>query len=223
MIPRIFEGQPVIICAGGPSLKGFDFGQLVGTNHIAINRSLENCPTAPMLWWSDCRFWWWKRHAILKHKAKFMGTCDVGYALGPKLPPLVQRYKVTGNYGFDEKPDCVRSGNNSGYAAMHTAIHLGASMLILLGIDMQYIDRESHYHDGYDVPHQEPTLRDYMLPHFAGLVKPLAERGIPVLNASAESALTCWPRCSITEGLQAYKQASALGGKKCEPALQSLP
>jgi hypothetical protein len=40
-----------------------------------------------------------------------------------------------------------------------------------------------------------------MLPHFEPLVKPLQQRGITVVNASPYSALRCWPRCSIDEGL----------------------
>lgn len=222
MIPRIFEGEPVIIVAGGPSLKGFDFSRLAGKNVIAINRAYQDCPDATMLWWSDCRFWWWHRKGILGHKARHMGTCDVGYANGPKLAPTIQAYRLTGNYGFDDNPKCVRSGNNSSYAAMHTSIHLGASMQILMGVDMRYIDKESHYHGGYEVRHEEAILTDYMLPHFQGLVEPLAERGISVLNASIDSALTLWPRCSIDEGLEAYEKAMALAkDRKCAHASPS--
>lgn len=222
MIPRIFEGQPVIIVAGGPSLKGFQFERLAGKNVIAINRAYEDCPFAPMLWWSDCRFWNWHHEALLAHRAPYKATCNVGYHSGHHLHPSVHRYTVTGNYGFDDRPNCVRDGNNSAHASMHTSIHLGASMLLLLGLDMRHVDGQAHYHSGHPVRHDEACLKDYQLPYFKGLVAPLAARNIPVLNGSIDSALDLWPRCSINEGLEAYEKAMAAPkgqGHQCEHAL----
>ncbi len=83
------------------------------------------------------------------------------------------------------------------------AAHLGAAKIILLGVDMRHGPAgETHYHGGHGVLHQEITLSQYMLPQFNSIIKPLAQRGIEVLNASPDSALTIWPRCSIDEGLQ---------------------
>jgi hypothetical protein len=201
-IPRIFDHQPVVIVAGGPSLKGFDFDRLEGFNVIAINRSLEFLPTATVLWWSDAWFWRHYREKIILHKAQWKATCLTEYRQMDSIPETVTQYRFTGLTGFDPDIGCLRHGNNSAYAAMHLAVHLGASRIILLGVDMKYGDHgESHFHSGHGIMHKEKTLTHLMLPYFPTLAQPLADRSIHVFNASPNSALTVWPRGTIEEGL----------------------
>jgi hypothetical protein len=122
-----------------------------------------------------------------------------------ELPTEIHEYQFTGLTGFDDRPGCLRHGNNSAYAAMHLAAHLGASALILLGVDMQHGPAgQTHFHGGHGHKHFAETLKNTMLPYFASLAPALAERGIRVLNASIGSALRVWPRCTIQEGLTAY-------------------
>lgn len=220
MIPRIFDGKTVAIVAGGPSLIGFDFSRLAGVNVIAINRAHENLRRADVLWWSDPPFFRRHREALLAHRAPWKATAQVGYEPG-ELPESVHVYRFKGMKGFDPRHDHLRHGNNSAYAAMHLAAHLGASRQVLFGVDMRYgSGGESHYHGGHfdagrRVYHEEGDLRDKMLPYFGSLAGPLAERGIGVLNASPESALTVWPRCSLDAGVAActeHRQWSGFHG-----------
>ncbi len=103
---------------------------------------------------------------------------------------------------------------NSTYAAIHLAAHLGAARIVLLGVDMRYGPAgESHFHGGHGLIHSEATLTELMLPHFEPLVKPLQQRGITVVNASPDSALRCWPRCSIDEGLAWISEPEKSGGR----------
>ena len=201
-IPRIFEGQAVAIVAGGPSLRGFDWTRLVGARCIAINRAYEVVPCAEVLWWSDARFWRHHREGIEAHPAAWKATCHLNYAPADNLPEWVTQYRMTETAGFDPDVRCLRSGNNSAYASMHLAAHLGARRLVLLGVDMRHGPAgETHFHDGHGLPHLQDTLTNYMVPYFGTLAAPLAERGIEVINGSEQSALTVWPRCSIEEGL----------------------
>lgn len=201
-LPRIFDGQVVVVVAGGPSLLDFDWSRLAGLHVIAINRALEFVPGADVLWWSDAGFWRRNRDLILAHAAPIKATCQVNYLPEDDLPSDVVQYNFTGGLGFDERPGCLRHGNNSTYAAIHLAAHLGAARIVLLGVDMRYGPAgESHFHGGHGLIHSEATLTELMLPHFEPLVKPLQQRGITVVNASPDSALRCWPRCSIDEGL----------------------
>lgn len=205
MIPRIFEGEPVIIVAGGPSLKDFDFDRLAGKNVIAVNRALEFVPTAQVLWWTDAKFWFHNSVKILAHPAPWKATCTINYG-GIELPETIHRYRFTGHKGFDPDPGCLRSGNNSTYAAMHLAAHLGPSAIILLGLDMKHGPLgETHFHGGHGVLHLAETLTQLMLPWFQTMAPHLAERQIRVLNASPDSALTLWKRCSIEQGLAEYE------------------
>src|SRR6266567_2641979 len=104
MIPRIFEDQPVVICAGGPSLKGFAWERLCGLNVIAINRAYADIPFAQVLWWSDARFWRNHREGLAKHTAPFKATCAVNYHAGEALPAYVHQYPFKAVDGFDEDP-----------------------------------------------------------------------------------------------------------------------
>lgn len=202
-MPRIFEGQAVAIVAGGPSLREMDWERLRGVPAIAINRAYEVMPFAPVLWWSDSRFWRQHKAGLECHAAIWKATCFTNYHEQDAIPSWVTQYRMTETAGFDPDPRYLRSGNNSSYAAMCLATHLGAVRLVLFGVDMQHGSAgETHFHEGHGLMHQEMTLTNYMLPFFDTLAAPLAERGIEVINASEQSALKTWPRCSIEEGLQ---------------------
>lgn len=202
-IPRLFEGVAVAIVAGGPSLRGFDWEQLHGIPAIAINRAYETMPFAPVLWWSDARFWRQHREGLRRHGAIWKATCFTNYHETDAVPAWVTQYRMTETAGFDEDPRYLRSGNNSTYAAMCLAAHLGAGRLVLFGVDMRHGRAgETHFHDGHGLIQSPETFDRYMLPFFDTLAEPLAKRNIEVINASPESALTVWPRCSIEEGLK---------------------
>lgn len=205
MIPRVFEGQCVYIVAGGPSLKGFDFDILNSKSVLAINRAHENCPHARVLWWTDERYWRKAAASLNAHPAHWKATCKDEY--GPNdLPPWVHQYTFTGAEGFDENPAALRHGYNSAYAAMHLAIHLGAHKIVLLGVDMRHGPKgETHFHSGHTVECDRATaetFKDLMIPSFATLAPALAARQIEVVNASPDSMLTVWPRCSLEDAFR---------------------
>jgi hypothetical protein len=211
VIPRIFEGQPCLVVGGGPSLIGFDFGQLRGLNVIAINRAYEFIPDAPILWFTDWQFLLAHQAGLEGHAARF--KCSAEWDIPDfSLPAWATKFRFTGLTGFDPRPDCLRHGNNGGYTAMHLGAHAGASALILLGFDMQHGSKgESHFHGGHGLMHVEQSLTQVMLPYFKTLKPGLDERSIAVLNASPESALRVWPRCSIQDGLATYRRLAATG------------
>ena len=204
MIAPVFEGKSVAIVAGGPSLTGFDFGLFAPRMTLAINRAHEFLPRACVLWWTDASYWRRARESLTAHAAAAKATGNIGYRASDELPASVHVCRLTGLSGFDPDPECLRHGNNSAYAAMHLAAHLGARRIVLFGVDMKHgADGRSHFHGGYDQTLRARTLERSMLPYFASLQKPLDARGIEVLNASPHSALKVWPRIGIEEGLQA--------------------
>lgn len=207
MIPRIFDGQSCAICAGGPSLTGFDWNRLRGKNIIAINRAYEVLPFAQVLWWSDARFWRRNKVGLLAHAAPWKATACLDYRPNENpedaLDPSVHEYHFSGLRGFDPRPAYLRHGNCSAHAAIHLAAHLGARRIVIFGLDMKQADGgAAHWHDGHGaLPTTTAQMADLMLPHFAPLALALADRDIEVVNASPDSALTVWPRCSIDDGL----------------------
>jgi len=211
MIPPIFNGQAVAIVGGGTSLDGFDFAQLDGANVIALNRAYEFVPRASALWWSDALFFRKHREALEAHAAFSKATGNLGYQKD-ELPGWVHEYTFTGHSGFDPDPHCIRHGNNSAFAGMHLAVHLGAKCIVLFGVDMRHgPDGKTHFHGGHGTVHIEDTMTRHMLPLFASLAKPLAKRGVRVINASQDSALKVWPRCSIADGVALVQETSSQG------------
>ena len=200
---KLFDG-PVALIGGGPSLKGFNFDKLNPCRCIAINRALEQVP-AKVLWWSDERFWRRNGDAIARHPAELKATglrkADSRFH---SYPHPIQTYRFTGMLGWDDREDCLRHGNNGGYAAMHLAPKLGAMTLVLFGFDMGYdAGGATHYHDGHGyATRPEANLTRQMLPHFVHLVAPLKTRGIAVFNANPDSRIDCWPRITPDEGVE---------------------
>lgn len=209
MIPRIFANQPVAVVGSGYSLSDFDFAALAGCNVIAINREHEFLPRATVLWWSDALFYRKHHDALHAHAAPYKASGQLNYAKD-ELGLSIHQYQFTGHAGFDPDPGCLRHGNNSAFAALHLAVHLGGSPIVLFGIDMKHGPKgQTHHHGGHGQMNVESVMRDSMLPLFSSLQKPLARLGIDVVNANPDSALRVWPLCSRDHGVALVKKTSA--------------
>jgi len=185
----------VFCIGGGPSLKGFDWSKLSGKNVIAVNRAFEVLGSAQTIYFSDLRFWNWYSRDLIKHPGvKITGDKRI-------LDANVVNYKFTGTKGLDTTPKCLRSGNSSGYAAINLAVHMGAKNIILLGYDMEYVGKVTHWHDGYST---RPGKIHKMLPYFSTLVEPLKELKIDVTNTNLKSSINCFPKASFDEVLQIF-------------------
>ena len=201
MVPRLYPGETIFVVGGGPSLTGFDFGLLDSKITIAVNLAYRELPSADVIYWSDARFWRWHRRELATIGA-------YKFTIAPKAasPPTegVTHLKRGRKIGLSSAVNTLASGNNSGYAAINLAVHLGAKRIVLLGFDMRAgseeldgcKDGKMHFHAEHNVP---TTLRGLsnMLPNFVALVEPLAELGIVIENASVHSAITCFPKVPI--------------------------
>jgi hypothetical protein len=196
-VDPILAGETVFIIGGGPSLMDFNWNALYGKKTIAINKSLLSFPQANILYWTDSRVYSWMKNEIDNFK-------------GPKYtirdhPSYVGDIKILrrGNkFGLEESKDTLSHGNNSGYAAINLAYHLGAKRIILLGYDMGNDGRRGHHHDGYPVPVTgDDIYRDQFVPGFRVLADLLKTKGIEVYNASPRSLLTVWPKITIEKAL----------------------
>ncbi len=191
----IFKDKTIFIIGGGPSLLNFDFSVLKDKFVIAINKAFLTYPNADVLYWTDSRFYKWFETDINKFK---------GLKITNKPRPAVNdiiNLRDTGRDGLELKPDGIRHGNNSGYAAINVAIHLGAKNIILLGYDMESKGNKTHFHDGYQIKHNPRIYENNMMPHFNTLIKPLEEKGVKVWNINKDSKLRCFPFCTLLEAL----------------------
>lgn len=183
------------VVAGGPSLFGFDWKRLEDRNVIAVNRAFEALPQAQYVYFSDFRFWNWHKESLLAHKGKKVsGAKELN-------DPAIVKYRLTGTAGLDTAPGCLRSGNNSAYAAINLAIQLGAEVIYVLGLDMKFDDKgRTHWHSGHPLRNREQTFSK-MIKYFDSLAEEVRKLGVRVYNCSRDSAVTCFHYLPIDSAL----------------------
>lgn len=178
----------VAIIAGGPSLSLSQI-RLLGISRaadlirvIAVNDAVYPCWFADRVHACDQK-WWDEHHGV----PGFSGTKS---SLEPTRFPDVLTYRNTGTSGLDDATDAIRSGGNSGYQAMHLAVHFGVRKIVLVGFDMTG-DPMNHWFGHHPAPIAiSVRTMDNRIREFAELKPLLADRGIDVVNASPGSALT---------------------------------
>ena len=103
--------------------------------------------------------------------------------------------------GLDPNYGGLRSGNNSGYAAINLAHHLEYTTIYLLGFDMKFSGQDSHWHSGYPATNRERVF-EKMIDCFDTLVAPAKELGLTIINANPNSKIKCFPKITIEEALR---------------------
>jgi len=113
--------------------------------------------------------------------------------------------------GFDERLTHLRTGSNSGYAATHLAIHLGAARIVLCGFDMRTVGDRAHWFGDHHWRGPHRTDYSIFLYHFRNAAKEFSSRAT-VVNATPGSALTCFPMADLEAalyGMQDVREAEA--------------
>jgi hypothetical protein len=103
------------------------------------------------------------------------------------------------NTGSEVTDAAVHVLRNGGYQAVNIALLAGAGKVVLIGYDMKYgAGGKSHWHDGHPlkVPEQWYTQQ------YARSFVAFADCGVPVLNASLDTAIKALPRVPLEEALQ---------------------
>lgn len=202
----MWDGETVAILASGPSMNR-DVPRMLPAcvRTIAINRTIELAPDADMFFAADWTVWKGSAElpALKATLARFKGMKVAVFAGGNKarasqMPPDdVFMLKHTGTSGFDDDPSCIRTGENSGYMAMHIAAHAGARRLLLFGFDM----RPGHWHGRYPKGFYNTAAEQYgrWIKLFATLAPELAKRGVEVFNCTPGSALEVFPFLALDD------------------------
>jgi len=190
VVPKLWPGEPIVCLGTGPSLTAEDVAYVRGKARvIAVNDAYKLAPWADVLYAADAKWWGW-------HKG-VPGFTGLKYTAQPGAVrwPGVQLMHRSGLDGLDLNPRNVRTGFNSGYQAINMAVHFGAGRSVLLGYDM----RGDHFFG----KHPDRTVPPFVLclAKFATLVPPLAALKIPIVNATRQTALTCFPRVPLEEAL----------------------
>lgn len=92
-------------------------------------------------------------------------------------------------------------GGNSGYQAVNLAYLMGAEKIILLGFDMQRTDGKEHWHGRHVNGLNRCSPYKTFVKNFDALAADLKQEGIPVLNATRQTALNCFNKVTLEEAL----------------------
>lgn len=206
-VPRDWPGEPVAILASGPSLTREQADlvrgrcRVIAVNNQGITFRNEQgeevpavAPWADVLYASDFKWWDHYRQSLkfegLKVTIRTSPFKEVNYVL--QSPQLV----------YDERPEYLVSGGNSGYQAIHLATHFGSDKIILLGYDMKYQGKKKHWFG--DHPKRLNTNGNFVgwLQAFARLAPVLHKKRIQVVNCSPSSALDVFPKKDLEEALR---------------------
>lgn len=195
-VEPIWKGETVYLIGGGPSLKNFEWNSLTGKKTIAINKAIKYYPKADVMYWTDGRIYTWYKKEIHEFKGLKYTIRPMAYSVDVKI---LRRGK---KFGFEPSLNTISHGNNSGYAAINLAIHLGAKKIVLLGYDMGMTSDGSHFHDGYPVNATSAKIyKEQFLPGFDILKNELKGKDIHIFNASPLSNLKTFNRITIDEAL----------------------
>lgn len=203
-------GQTAAILASGPSMTRAQAEavrgrcRVIAVNNQGIDTECDGVMVPALAPWADILYaadakWWRCYH---ERALKFAGR---KVTIRPTLPwdevySLVQSIE---HASFDPRPTHLVSGGNSGYQAIHLAVHLGATRIILLGFDMKDgRNRRRHWFGNHPKKLDSRGNYSLWLRAFDKLAKVLDHKGIEVLNCTPDTALRSFKRVPLEVALR---------------------
>ena len=163
---------------------------MIAVQHYAV---ANGCPvlvtnsTYRIALWADALFFydsqWWRAHGdgVLRNfSGQLVTVCELNH---PRMLNL--------------RRQPFEAYKNSGGGAISFAMYAGAKRIITLGLDGQPApDGRQHWHA------PDPVLGDatglsLFLPCFPDLAHDASQQGVEIINASRQTAITCFPRRSL--------------------------
>ena len=209
-----YEGLPVYIVGGGPSLKDFDFSVLDNYITISVNRSWEFMNNPTICFSIDTRWLNQTQGGSFGHEVKEewknIDTMKIMLDTAPgSRQDDIHYIKYLGRDGFsDDLEEGLNSGHNSGYSAIQLAAALGSKEIHLLGFDMGNPGpKQKHFHSGYPSSCDISVYKKNYIPYFKRYsYKIQKELGIEVINHSMESNLDMFPKKSLKSIIRGHKK-----------------
>lgn len=177
------------IVASGPSLTIQDVNAIKGQRVIVINDNYLLAPWADVLYFCDGRWWDW--HRDKPELRAFRGrkiTQDKDAAARYGIEYIESR----DGSGLSRDPAYIHKGSNSGIQAINLAYHFGARRIVLLGYDMQATAGRAHWFGDHPNAIRSPWHRWLAL--YQQVADDAGQMGLEIINATRETALTCFPK-----------------------------
>lgn len=198
---RRWEGR-CIVAAPGPSLTPEVADMCCSERVMAVNDAYRLLPWAEVLYGCDAG-WWDARQPL-----EFAGERWTSHSLSPKNDKTMVADRlglrvIEGRdaAGFSRDPARIHYANNSGFQAVNLALLWGADPVILVGFDMRAINNRTHFFGNHKAPLRDGGQYSKWAANFAKAAEMLWQPRQIVINATPESALTCFPMMPLAEAL----------------------
>jgi hypothetical protein len=226
-IPRMWDGETVVIAGSGESLSAEQLQSVRGKARvIVINDGYLLAPWADLHYFCDHKWFEWSRkyehpaqHLFGKARATslFWGFQGIRAALenaaaAHEYDPtirLIRNDSRPENHkdghvhkeGLCVTPNGVRTGGNSGHQAINLAFHTGAGKILLIGFDQH----GTHWFGD----HPTPSNPDYssLEKRYETLCAALKTQGVPIRNCTPGSKLNAFTRGDLADCLQSSERA----------------
>lgn len=177
-----WPGRTVVCLASGPSLTAEDVALVKAAGHpvIVTNTTFRLAPWADVVFGMDAA--WWRVHGDEVSRA----------CIGRKMSSS----HAARAYGAESvwQAPWLQQAHNSGAATINIAVAAGASKVVLLGFDCQKTGGKTHHHGDHPSGLGNVASMKTWPKIFAAVAKDAKLRGCIVLNATRETALTCFDR-----------------------------
>jgi hypothetical protein len=181
-----WDDRPVAVIADGSSMIDFDFEKLRGAHVLAVKGSILDIP------WADAGFGlgsysdWRDKLAIVQSRVYWALPED---QLEPPPSKNITFLKRMSGQQLSDDPSVIYDGGTSGFGAMQICIHKRAKQIVLFGFD-------------YDGSSSAPSGKwANWAEHFSVFVPYLAQQGINVVNACPSSAIRCFQKVALQDGI----------------------
>lgn len=192
-VPRQWPGETVVIAATGPSLTAAQLVAVRGRARlIAVNDAYRLAPWADALYAADDEWISHHRPAISGQK---WTQCERW-----RDRDGWRWVKGIGVGGLSTDPTVIFWGSNSGFQACNLAVHFGAKRLVLIGFDMRLAGKR-HFFGDHPGRMNKDSPYGRFIRHFDRAAPDFVAAGVTVINATAGSALTCFPMMDLEQAL----------------------
>jgi hypothetical protein len=158
-------------------------------------------PWADVLYGCDER-WWDSQAGCMDFTGEKWSTHDAHPSSNDKRK-VQEKYDVklvqgAAAEGFSLDPAVIHYGDNSGFQSLNLAVLFGSPYIVLVGFDMRHANGKAHFFGNHPPGLFQRKEYQSFARHFD---KAPAPEGVQIINATPDSALTCYPMMDIDAAL----------------------
>jgi hypothetical protein len=201
-----WDDKPVAVVGGGPSMLDFNYEKLRGAHVLAVKGAIFDIP------WADAGFGldmpryeiWRDKLANVQSRVYWAVPEDQLERTGPPPSKNITFLKRLDGPQMSDDPGAIYGGGTSGFGSMQICMHKRAKLIVLFGFDY---DGMSHAQDNDGGPQAEKRRAKSAAnwaawaEQFSAYVPHLNAQGIHVVNACPSSAIRCFQKVALQDGV----------------------